>query len=541
VLLLLDALAHRDHVEDKDRARVPVPVLFTPHDWDPTTCSVQDWLAARLAANYPMFQHRGGHAEAAALVAAGAVTLILDGFDEMDLARRPAALRALNDATFRVVVLTRGDEMIEAAGDAWLVESVALHLDPVAGAEGADYLQRATGPSPVGWTQLLTHLQQNPDSALTNGLSTPLALTLIRDTYRPGDDLSALLPATHGGTTDGIGRQLIARVLPDAYNPRPGRPTPRYSPTQAKQMLAFLARQMNHDHTGDLAWWHIPRWAPSTPRIRDSILVGGLVGGLLGMLILGPLLKLSEKDGLWVTLVEGLVFGLGLGFASGRGGTEPQRIRAWRAIKLRPVVTAALGYCVVVFVASIATLVPFMIYMIYILIRSVDADSASVDEKINHVVLAWMLVYGFVVAFPFAVKRNIEDGSSERNGGPQGSLKSRSNGRVLGIVVLTVGIAVAVAVAVVGAGVVVYLRTPMFTQVAVMVLVGLLVMRLVYWLVRLAVRFAARLVVSLAENASNPQEPRESWRNDRVFRLIVGLIFGLAVGLPMGLLVSREP
>jgi hypothetical protein len=176
VLLLLDALAHRNRVEDNDRAQVPVPVLLTPHGWDPTVCSVQDWFAARLAADYPMFQHRGGHAEAAALVAAGAVTLILDGFDEMDVAHRPAALQALNDATFRVVVLARGDEMAQTAGAAWLVEAVALHLDPVAGAEGADYLQRAcTGPPPVGWTQLLTYLQHYPDCALTSGLSTPLA------------------------------------------------------------------------------------------------------------------------------------------------------------------------------------------------------------------------------------------------------------------------------------------------------------------------------------------------------------------------------
>lgn len=54
VLLVLDALEHRDHVED--RTRVPVPVLFTARGWDPVSCPVQDWLAARLAGTYPLFQ-----------------------------------------------------------------------------------------------------------------------------------------------------------------------------------------------------------------------------------------------------------------------------------------------------------------------------------------------------------------------------------------------------------------------------------------------------------------------------------------------------
>ncbi|MGH3799533.1 MAG: hypothetical protein ACRDTD_05235 [Pseudonocardiaceae bacterium] len=119
IMLLLDVLDHRDHVDAT--TRVPVPVLFTASGWDPTSCSVRDWLAARLTAEYPLFQHHGGQAEAAAVVAAGAVALILDGLDEMDPAWRAAALRALNDAPFRVVVLTRSREMIEAANAAWLV------------------------------------------------------------------------------------------------------------------------------------------------------------------------------------------------------------------------------------------------------------------------------------------------------------------------------------------------------------------------------------------------------------------------------------
>lgn len=203
VLLVLDALEHREGVKDTKRARVPVPVLLTSYGWDPSTSPVQDWLAGRLAASYPLFQHRGGETEAAALVAAGGVALILDGLDEMDAARRPAALQALSYAPFRVVVLTRSSEMVQAAGAAWLVGAVALQLHPVTGSQAADYLQRSrTRPPPSGWTQLLTHLRENPDSVLTQGLCTPWRLTLIRDTYRPDEDISGLL-TTNWSTADG--------------------------------------------------------------------------------------------------------------------------------------------------------------------------------------------------------------------------------------------------------------------------------------------------------------------------------------------------
>jgi hypothetical protein len=192
---VLDALEHRRGVGDAQRARVPVPVLLTAYGWDPATRPVHDWLADRLVASYPLlFQHRGGQAEAASLVAAEVVALVLDGLDEMDIARRPAALQALSHVPFWVVVLTRSSEMEQAAGTAWLVGAVAVQLHDVAGSQAADYLQRArTRPPPSGWSQLLTYLREDRDSVLTRELCTPLALTLIRDTYRPDDDVSDLL------------------------------------------------------------------------------------------------------------------------------------------------------------------------------------------------------------------------------------------------------------------------------------------------------------------------------------------------------------
>jgi hypothetical protein len=188
ILLLLDALEHRDSLDDTARARAPVPVLFTAHGWDPNTCSVQDWLSTELATNYRMFQHRRGNLEAAALVTAEKVALILDGLDEMPAGLRPAALQALSDAPFRVVLLTRNQEMVNAARRRWLVGAIAVQLHDVAGPDAADYLQRAlTGPPPAGWARLLTTLCEHPYGVLARGLSTPgrcaKSFFLVRDFF----------------------------------------------------------------------------------------------------------------------------------------------------------------------------------------------------------------------------------------------------------------------------------------------------------------------------------------------------------------------
>jgi len=361
ILLLLDALTHRYSMDDTQRARVPVPVLFTAHGWDPRTQTVQDWLADRLAATYSLFGHRGGPVEAAALVAArDKVALILDGLDEMDQGSRRAALQALSNAPFRVVVLTRRQEMIDAATGAWLVGAVAVHLHDLPAAEAADYLQRArTGPPPTGWMKLLSHLREHPDGVLARGLSTPLTLTLLRDTYQVGDDVSELLDATLYPTTDSIEKALIARVLSAAYTPQPGRPRSRYTHAQARQALTFIAQRLGTNR--DLAWWHIPQWTPAISRMLTTGLVTGFTDGLLVGLVVGPAVGLvvGPAVGLVVGFVAGSVAGLraGLTFGRrwGRGGYEPQQARTtnWRTAISGQLIRKALRHVLVGMLAGV--------------------------------------------------------------------------------------------------------------------------------------------------------------------------------------------
>ena len=529
VMLLLDALNHRDHVDAKDRARVPVPVLFPAHRWDPTSCSAQDWLAARLAVDYPLFQHRDGQVEAADLVAAGAVTLILDGLDEMDLTWRSASLQALSDAPFRVTVLTRSREMIEAASTTYLVGAVAVQLHDVTGSHASDYLTRArTGPPPLGWTQLLTHLREHPDSDLTHALSTPLTLTLVRDTYQAGDDISELLDSPRFSTADDIGTHLISRVLPNAYTPHPGRPKPRYSLAQAHQALTFLARQMNQDHTRELAWWRIPRWAPSKPRILASMIASGLLGGLLGgltfqlaavfVVVVGGL----PLDRLWRgfenisshIFLLGLTFGLGVGLtvglAYGRGGHDPKKIRNWRAISWRSVLTIGLT------IGLTASLIAGLVVVL-------AGGPAIVLNAIPHrlfPLLLQELVNGLAIGFLLGLKHDLPRGLE--GSGPQALDKSQRKDRVAGLVSGLV------------AGLLIGLVSGLLIGLVAGLSTGLVVVVEFRLVPRLVGGFVAKLALESAQGKSNPQRPLETWRNDRVFGLVAGVGIGLGLGLGTG-------
>lgn len=79
----------------------------------------------------------------ARLVESGRVALVLDGFDEIADDLRPAAIHALDQhALFRLMVLTRTRELIDAVAGGHLHGAAALELLPVPANEAADYLLR---------------------------------------------------------------------------------------------------------------------------------------------------------------------------------------------------------------------------------------------------------------------------------------------------------------------------------------------------------------------------------------------------------------
>ncbi len=271
VLLVLAALEYRRQVSSQDRQLVPVPVMFTLHGWDPSTQRVGDWLAARLQETYPLFAGKGGKAEAAGLVKAGRIAVFLDGLDEIAEDLRPVALRALSQqAVVRVVVMARSFEMAVAARQGFLEGAAALELRAVDAVAAADYLTRVQlDPPPRGWSELTGRLRREPGSPIAKALCSPLTLTLVRDTYRSDDDIRELLDfcdAVGDVSGEDIQDHLLDRVLPAAYTPPPGEPSPRYGLDEARHVLGCIAARMSQEGTRDLSWWRLPVWTSAVPR-----------------------------------------------------------------------------------------------------------------------------------------------------------------------------------------------------------------------------------------------------------------------------------
>jgi hypothetical protein len=317
VLLVLAALAHRAQVTSTDRPQVPVPVLVTARDWDPGSQEVGSWLVSRMCQTYPLFAGKVGAANAAALVDAGKVAVILDGLDEIADELQPIALRKLNhQPAFRVVVLSRTVAMASIASQQAVLEGAAVvelcSIDPTTAAE---YLRRTQlDPPPAGWDDLIDRIRSSQGSSLAKALDSPLTLTLVRDTYRR-DDVRELLDfydytqqqVAGDRLAEEITDHLLDRVLPAAYASPPWESPVRYELRTAQRTLAKIAAVMNQDSTRDLQWWRLPDWAPAGPR---TIVVGLGVGTVVGLAV-------GRAAGLGTGLVVGLGVGLVVGLAVG--------------------------------------------------------------------------------------------------------------------------------------------------------------------------------------------------------------------------------
>ena len=216
---------------------------------------------------------------------------------------RAPALKALStQTTSRVLILSRSKEMVGAVGGGFLVGAAALELEPIPASVAAEYLAGTQcDPLPGPWQRLVNYLRAQPDSAVTAALSSPLMVTLVRDTYQAaGENPAELLDAARLGTAADVEHHLLDRVLPAAYARRPGKAPPRYSLVDATRSLAYIAARMKQDETRDLAWWKVARWVVVAPRLIITGFLFGLTFGLVCGLARGPA----------VGLVAGLLAGL---------------------------------------------------------------------------------------------------------------------------------------------------------------------------------------------------------------------------------------
>jgi hypothetical protein len=321
VLLLLKALQCRKQTPEADRAQIPVPVLFTVHGWDPSRQPIQKWLVTRIQQTYRLFSGEKNTPNAEAVVAAGGIALILDGLDEMAKELRHIALQALSQQTlFRVVVMTRTPELLETSQKEILEAAAAIELQDIDSTSAADYLIRVQRDPPLdGWRKLTDYIRERPESSLARALSTPLTLTLIRDTYREDDDARELLEfcgightrAFDGREVDEIVDHLLGRVLRAAYKFRPTDGKSLYDFETANLALTSIAKQMNRDHTRDLAPVLLLRWAPVSRYIIYAIASG--IGTAVMVGVMAWLIN-DVGSGIAAGTTSGIVYGTFIGF-----------------------------------------------------------------------------------------------------------------------------------------------------------------------------------------------------------------------------------
>lgn len=305
----LDLLARRQPGD-------PVPVIFGLHTWDPLEQSLQDWMAARLAADYPALRNtsRSGPTIAAELVRRRLVLPVLDGLDEVGESLRGAALRALNmslDHDAPVILTCREADyrQIVAAADV-LTSAAVIELLPLELADLVGYLPRTTrkvssGPG-VGfttkWDLVLDRLRDDPAApaarTLLEVLRTPLMTTLARAVYSDtAADPAVLLDGGFAGPRE-LEHHLLDAFVPAAFagpvepGTRHRRRGPR--PADAERWLRSLARHLDRLGTRDLEWWRLPTAVPPpvrwlAPGLVGWITVGAAFGTVSGAALAWPL------------------------------------------------------------------------------------------------------------------------------------------------------------------------------------------------------------------------------------------------------------
>ncbi|TMR91018.1 NACHT domain-containing protein, partial [Nonomuraea basaltis] len=149
IQLLLQLLSTRatDQTSASGGEIVPVPVLLPVSGWDTDAHPrLQDWLAVRLATDYPaLAAPQLGAGAAAALAEGGHILAVLDGLDEIPALARAQVIAALNaslTARDQLILTSRRAEFTTAVHDAGRPLTAAAVIVPkrLTPQAAADYL-----------------------------------------------------------------------------------------------------------------------------------------------------------------------------------------------------------------------------------------------------------------------------------------------------------------------------------------------------------------------------------------------------------------
>ncbi|MFC4517985.1 NACHT domain-containing protein [Streptomyces ehimensis] len=265
----------------------PVPVLTSLASFDPARESAREWLARRIAADYPALADTAVYGPTAIedLLAAHQVLPVLDGLDELPPPAWPTVLAALDatlDADAPLVLTCRTAAYADAVAEAGVLAGAAvIEPAPVRPADAFAMLRVATPPGPrqQGWDLLVENVFRHPEGGAAQALTSPLMVALARAVYADtAHDPAELADRARFPTRDAVEAHLLDALVPSLYA-RAQRQDPqrRWDPERARRYFAYLAGAMQRHSTYDLAWWQLYRWTPVLARRWTRALLGGLL------------------------------------------------------------------------------------------------------------------------------------------------------------------------------------------------------------------------------------------------------------------------
>ncbi|WP_103963723.1 hypothetical protein [Nonomuraea solani] len=324
VQLLLELLAVRTTEQTMAHGGeiIPVPVLLPISGWDCRAYPhLHDWLAVRLAQDYPaLTRPEFGQSAAATLAYGGHILPILDGLDELSDQNRVKVIKALN------ISLTAHDPVILTCRTSEFTEAITQTGRPINGAaviipatlttaDAARYLTACLpGDLPEAWRKVLAALTEGIVPGLAQLASAPLGLWLIRAVYIDTASDPTSLAGPLGRDAVALRIHLLDRLIPALTKTRLAsmNPAEHFRPRRSRDAVAtrrYLAYLASHFHpaaTRDITWWHIPNTVPHL-RIAAGITAGLLTGLVFG---LGATLAFGLITSLAAGLVGGFVGGL---------------------------------------------------------------------------------------------------------------------------------------------------------------------------------------------------------------------------------------
>ncbi|MFE0459835.1 NACHT domain-containing protein [Kitasatospora sp. NPDC058965] len=327
-----------------------VPVLLSLGSWDPETEHLSQWLARRLAEEYPVLGRRALQ-QAGKLLDANLVLPVLDGLDEIPAGRRTQALAKLNQALADqdpIVLTCRKQEYkklsTEALGRATVIEALPLNRESVR----SYLLAPATPERTARWQPVLNHLMVKPGGPLASTLTDPLMLGLTRTVYAAehGRNPAELVTDKRLRTQPAIEQHLLDAVVPTAFPTGPSDRNAahwrrrRWREARAKRHLAFLAQHLGRLQSQELAWWRLEldgRRAENSQALMAVVLPLVVTASVLSTLVSGHNLRIG-------TLLNIVGFPVVItAFALWKGGGQRRRAVSAPARVIEPLIGVPLG------------------------------------------------------------------------------------------------------------------------------------------------------------------------------------------------------